>query len=53
MITTKTIKLKKPNEFDNLWIEKQLSDTGFNVIRWAIIDVSETELILSVSHSEP
>lgn len=53
MITTKTIKLKKPNEFDNLRIEKQLSDMGFNVIRWAIIDITETELILSVSHSEP
>lgn len=53
MITTQTVKLKKPNEFDNLRIEKQLSDMGFNVIRWAIIDVTETELTLSVSHSEP
>lgn len=54
MITTQTVKLlKKPNEFDNLRIEKQLSDMGFNVIRWAIIDITETELILSVSHSEP
>ena len=53
MITTQTVKLKKPNEFDNLRIEKQLSDMGFNVIRWAIIDITDTELILSVSHSEP
>ena len=53
MITTQTIKLKKPIEFDNLWIEKQLSNMGFNVIRWAIIDITDTELILSVSHSEP
>ncbi len=53
MITTQTVKLKKPNEFDNLRIEKQLSDMGFNVIRWAIIDITETELTLSVSHSEP
>lgn len=48
MITTKTIKLKKPGELDNLWIETQLAD--YNVIRWAIIDVTETEIILSVSH---
>ncbi len=48
MITTETIKLKKPDEFDNQWIEKQLED--YNVIRWAIIGVTETELILSVSH---
>ena len=53
MITTQTVKLKKPNEFDNLWIEKQLSASGYNVIRWAIIDVTETELTLSVSHNEP
>lgn len=53
MITTQTIKLKKPNDFDNLRIEKQLSNMGFNVIRWAIIDITDTELILSVSHSEP
>ena len=53
MITTQTVKLKKPGEFDNLRIEKQLSDMGFNVIRWAIIDITDTELILSVSHSEP
>lgn len=53
MITTQTVKLKKPNDFDNLRIEKQLSDMGFNVIRWAIIDVTGTELTLIVSHSEP
>ena len=53
MITTQTVKLKKPDDFDNLRIEKQLSDMGFNVIRWAIIDITETELTLSVSHSEP
>lgn len=47
MITTQTIRLKKPKEFDNQWIENQLAD--YNVIRWAIIDVTETELVLSVS----
>lgn len=47
MITTQTIKLKKPNEFDNLWIESQLAD--YNVVRWAIIEVTEREITLSVS----
>lgn len=47
MITTRTIKLQKPVEFDNLWIENQLA--GYNVIRWAIIDVTEREITLSVS----
>ena len=47
MITTQTIKIKKPSNFEDLWIENQLAD--YNVIRWAIIDVTETELTLSVS----
>ena len=49
MITTKTIILNKPNEFDNLWIEKKLSELGYDVIRWAIVDINETEIILSIS----
>ncbi len=49
MITTKTIKLKKPNEFDNLWIEKTLSELGYEVIRWAIIDITATEITLCVA----
>ncbi len=48
MITTQTIKLKKPSEYDNCWIEEQLS--AYNVVRWAIIDVEEEELTLSVSY---
>ncbi len=47
MITTQTIKLKKPDTYDNQWIEEQLAD--FNIIRWAIIDVTEREITLSVS----
>ena len=49
MITTETIKINKPNEFDNQWIENQLSELGFDVIRWAIVDITEKELILSIS----
>lgn len=47
MITTKTIKLRKPIEFDNLWIENQLAE--YNVVRWAIIEITEKEIALSVS----
>lgn len=50
MITTKTIKLNRPDEFDNLWIENKLSELGFDVIRWAIVDINESNIILSVSH---
>ena len=51
MIRTQTIRLKKPNEFDNLWIEKELSSMGLDVIRWAVIEVTDRELIVSVSHN--
>lgn len=47
MITTKTIKLEKPETFDNHWIESQLAD--YNLVRWAIIEITEREITLSVS----
>lgn len=50
MITTATVKLKKPKELDNLWIENELSEMGYNVVRWAIIDICDEELVLTVSH---
>lgn len=49
MITTKNIELEKPNDFDNLWIEKELSKLGYDVIRWAIIDVTDTKIIILTS----
>lgn len=50
MILTKTIKLNRPTDFDNIWIENKLSELGFDVIRWAIVDINESNIILSVSH---
>ena len=50
MISTKTIKLNKPNQLDNLWIEKQLSELSIDFIRWAIVKITNDEIILSVSY---
>ncbi len=52
MITTETIKLNRPDEFDNLWIENQLSELGFDVIRWAIVDISANKITLSISYNK-
>ena len=52
MITTKTIKLNRPDKFDNLWIENKLSELGFDVIRWAIVDINIKEITLSISYNK-
>ena len=49
MITTKNIELGKPNDFDNLWIEKELSKLGYDIIRWAIINITDKEIITTIS----
>ena len=50
MITTKTIQLNKPENFDNIWIEQALIQQGFQVVRWAIIDITNSQLILTISY---
>lgn len=36
MITTKTVKIKKTDNFESKYFEKELSKLGFDVLRWAI-----------------
>ncbi len=47
MITSKIIKIKYTN--DNLVIEQELKKLGIESLRWAIVEVNENELTLSVS----
>ncbi|MBR2069147.1 MAG: hypothetical protein IJ877_05220 [Candidatus Gastranaerophilales bacterium] len=44
-ITIKTDKL--PPEVD--FIEEQITQHGFKPVRWAIVDVKDNEILLSVS----
>ncbi len=49
-IISKTIKIqsdKLPPEVD--FIEKQIKLQGLNPVRWAIVDIKEKDLVLSVS----
>lgn len=49
MIKSETIKIKKTENFDNNYIENELSKLYKSVIRWAIVDIGE-EITLSVSY---
>lgn len=49
MICSETIKIKKTENFDNTYIENELSKLYKSVIRWAIVDIGE-EITVSVSY---
>lgn len=49
MIKSDIIKIKKIENFDNIYIEQELSSKYNSVIRWAIVEIQENNLIISVS----
>lgn len=49
MITTKTIKIKMPNNVSSKYIEEQLKINGYDVLRWAITGIEENNYILDVA----
>lgn len=51
-ITTKNIKIPEIKDFDNDYIENYLKKSGYNHIRWAITDVSNSKITVSVSFAE-
>ncbi|MBO6088340.1 hypothetical protein J6P92_08365 [bacterium] len=51
MIKSETIKLKRIDNFDNLYIEQELSKLYKSVIRWAIVDIGE-DITVSVSYNQ-
>ncbi|MBQ2644340.1 hypothetical protein IJG14_02045 [bacterium] len=46
MITTIQIKIKKQLPFNANQIEKYFEEKGINVLRWAIVKVTEKEFII-------
>ncbi|MBO7672133.1 hypothetical protein J6S88_01865 [bacterium] len=52
MIRTTTIKIKKTEIIDNDYIENSLKNSGYTAIRWAITDINNSEITLTVSYSE-
>ena len=49
MIKSEIIKIKKIENFDNSYIEQELSKLYKSVIRWAIVDISD-EISVSFSY---
>lgn len=50
MIKSDIIKIKKIEDFDNIYIEQELSHKYNSVIRWAIVAVDKDDLAVSVSY---
>lgn len=50
MIKSDILKIKKIENFDNIYIEQELSSKYNSVIRWAIVEIQGNNLIISVSY---
>lgn len=50
MIVSEIVKIKKIENFDNIYIENELSKIDKTPVRWAIIDISKDFLSVSVSY---
>ena len=51
-IINSEIKIKKPENINTEYVEKELDILGIKALRWAIVDVDETEYTLNVSYFE-
>ena len=50
MIKSDILKIKKIENFDNIYIEQELSSKYNSIIRWAIVEIQGNNLIISVSY---
>ena len=50
MIKSQTFSIKKIDKFDNDYIEKELSKLCSNIVRYAIVDIDDTDIYLTVSY---
>ena len=49
-IISDNIKLKNNNTFSTEYIEQELRNKGFDIIRWAIVDIQNDFFTVAVSH---
>ncbi len=50
MIKSAVVKIKKVNNFDNSYIEDELAKLYRDIVRWAVVDVDEADISISVSY---
>lgn len=50
MIKSEIITINKIENFDNSYIEDKLTKTFKKIIRWAVVDVLDNDITVSVSY---
>ena len=50
MILSKDVKIDKINEFSGEYIESELKKQGYDVLRWAITEISDSQYTVSISY---
>lgn len=50
MITTNEVKIKKNEKFTSEYIEKELKNSGYDVIRWAITGCDNDHYTVSIAN---
>lgn len=50
MIKSEIVKIKKLENLDNIYIEKELCKLNKKPLRWAITDIQKDNLVVSVSY---
>lgn len=50
MIVSEILKIKKVENFDNIYIENELAKVDKIPVRWAIVDMSQDYITVSVSY---
>ncbi len=51
MIKSEIVQIKKTDNFDNLYIETELKRIYSDIIRWAVVDIDECEISVSISYA--
>ena len=49
MITTEQIIIKKKLPFDAEYIEKEFKKRNLNIVRWAVVKVTDTDFIIDAA----
>ncbi len=52
MITTENFEIEKTQNLTGAYIENALEQKGISALRWAIVEVTEENYILSVSYEK-
>ena len=52
MISSKDVKIKSTNDFTSKYIENELQNMGYDVLKWAITDFDGENYIVNIAYVE-